>query len=60
MAMYQIYANDIDCGTYEAASEAEALEHFAHDTGYASWQKLADLIDEIGVQNKIRVREVHE
>lgn len=42
---YRIKANGMDMGTYDATSEAEALNAYARDAGYADY---ADLCATVG------------
>lgn len=47
---YKIIANGTDMGTYEAATEAEALEAYARDAGYETWEAACEVASGEGVK----------
>jgi hypothetical protein len=57
MKIYNFSANGTDFGNWSAPDMAQAMEHFAGDSGYVSWAAMVADRDEFG-GNNVEVTEV--
>lgn len=60
MSKYNFSAGGIDFGTYEGETVRDAMEAFAIDAGYKSWQAMVDQAVELAGANNVEVREIDE
>ena len=57
MTAFSFSAAGLDFGVWSADTQAQAQEHFAHDSGYASWAAMVAQAEEFG-GNNVEVREL--
>lgn len=57
---YNFSANGMDFGNYSGNSLREAIESFASDAGYTSWDAMTDQAIEVSGAGNIEIREVYE
>lgn len=55
MATFNVYANNVDFGNYEAASSTEACEMAARDAGYES---VRDMVERLGCDSELQAVEI--
>lgn len=59
MTTFNFSANAIDFGNWEGETVNEAVDRFASDAGYMSWDAMVKQAEEFG-GNSIEIREVLE
>lgn len=60
MTTYNFSANAVNFGNYSADSLAEAMEVFAKDSGYMSWDSMTEQAIEVAGAGNIEIREIYE
>jgi hypothetical protein len=57
---YNFSANGINFGEYTGATLEEAMEAFATDAGYTSWDEMTEQAIEVSGAGNIEIREILE
>lgn len=49
MKKFDIWVNQYNMGTFEGTDEANALDQYARDAGYADWKSIEEPADEVQI-----------